>query len=118
MSGLERTVIGPFTLDTAVPVDQFTRESLPALMLPATAAVPSMPQFIVDESSVQAIANGRTVMASPSQVASRGESSQAHTAGAGFEDQVAVVDAAGQLIAFAEVRAGRLHPCQVFATRR
>jgi tRNA pseudouridine55 synthase len=104
MSELERTAIGSFTLGDAVALDQVIREPLVSHLLPAVAALPHLPQVVVDQAGVDALMNGRNVVLS---------SRAAHDAPSRM---AAIVNAGGKLIALAEVGDDRIVPRQVFKT--
>jgi tRNA pseudouridine55 synthase len=61
MTALERTAVGPFTLETSSALADIVPESLPLLIQSAAAAVPSLPRCIVDENAVRNLAHGRCV---------------------------------------------------------
>jgi tRNA pseudouridine55 synthase len=101
MSELQRTRIGSFRIEDALPLRELTPSALAAHRLPAALAVADWPQVTVDSAALSALSFGRTPPA-PSTAPTNAE--------------VAVVDEAGELVAFARVRDGRLHPTQVFVT--
>ena len=110
MSALERTAIGPFTVETATPIADVTRESLPELLLPAALATVGLPRVVVDAAGVRELVNGRRVRAwrpVADAAARSGDRPQ----------PVAVLDEAGSLVALCDVSGGELRPRQVFAER-
>lgn len=48
MESLVRTAVGPFTQSQSLPLDAVTRDSVLAVMLPPAAAIPHLPQVILD----------------------------------------------------------------------
>jgi tRNA pseudouridine55 synthase len=83
MSGLVRTAIGRFTIETAIDPGLLTRESVPGCLLPAVLAVRGlMSEHVVSEADVCRLANGLPI----SLVDARGE-------------QCAALDAGGRLMA-------------------
>jgi tRNA pseudouridine55 synthase len=103
MSALERTAIGSFTLRDAVALDQVIQEPLASHLLPAVAALPHLPQVVVDQAGVDLLMDGRSVVLSG-------------PTGWNTPTMAAIVDAGGKLIALAEVGDGRIVPQQVFKT--
>lgn len=101
MSELERMRIGSFRIEDALPLRELTPTTLAAHRHPAARAVADRPQVTVDHAALSELAFGRTPPA---------------PASAPTDAEVAVVDEAGELVAFARVRDGRLHPTQVFVT--
>jgi tRNA pseudouridine55 synthase len=101
MSELERICIGPFAIDKALPLRELTPSTLTAHRLPAALAVADWPQVTVDARALSELTFGRTPQ-SPMP--------------APTDAEVAVLDESGELVAFASVRDGRLHPSQVFVT--
>lgn len=61
MSALVRTAIGGFRLAEACKVDELTRENIDQKLLPALAAVESLPSVILDEIQLKRIGNGLSV---------------------------------------------------------
>jgi tRNA pseudouridine55 synthase len=123
MSELERTAIGPFTLSDAVALESLTRDSFSALLLPATAALPDMPQRVVDQAAVELLMDGRSVALGETygqlggtvgrSAATKAAASSRATEGV-QSPMTAIVDARGRLIALAEIEADRIVPRQVF----
>jgi tRNA pseudouridine55 synthase len=101
MSELERARIGPFSIDDALPLRELTPSTLQSHRRPAATAVADWPQVTVDSGTLSELTFGRT----PKMQAS-----------APSDADVAVLDESGELVAFASVRDGRLHPSQVFVT--
>jgi tRNA pseudouridine55 synthase len=61
MEALARTAVGPFSRDVAVAPDTVTPSTLPALILPALAAVPHLPRVVVGRDACEALATGRPI---------------------------------------------------------
>jgi tRNA pseudouridine55 synthase len=61
MSGLVRTAIGPFSLDTALVPGDLTRPTLAEKLLPPAVAVAGLPAVTLDEPQWTEISHGRTV---------------------------------------------------------
>jgi tRNA pseudouridine55 synthase len=100
MSALERTAIGPFTLDGAVDLETVDRETFDRLLLSPTLAVQGlMPQIAVGDKDASRLANGLPICPDP-------------VAGCG---RMAAVDATGRLIAILAPRAdGSFGPVKYF----
>lgn len=63
MTALQRTVVGPFTLENAVPFDDLDRDRLKQSLQPALQAVADRPRRIVDADELRALRQGRTIAA-------------------------------------------------------
>ncbi len=62
MVALERTAIGPFTIDSAVSVDELNRDSVgPHLLSPVLAVCDQMPVCTVPPDDLRDLADGRTI---------------------------------------------------------
>ena len=61
MSALVRTAIGGFRLAEACKVDELSRENIDQKLLPALAAVESLPSVILDEIQLKRIGNGLSI---------------------------------------------------------
>lgn len=105
MSRLERTRVGPFSVETAVQLDDLTPGRIDAELLPASLAVDPLPRHTCDVQAMQALKNGRPVAAPAELELSDG-------------CRVAFLSPEGQLAGIGEFQAeGRLIlPRQVFAT--
>jgi tRNA U55 pseudouridine synthase TruB len=101
MSELERTGIGAFSIEEALPLRDVTPSTLHSHRLPAALAVANWPQVTVDCAQLSEITFGRAPVAPES---------------APIDSDVAILDEVGELVAFARVRDGKLHPTQVFVT--
>jgi tRNA pseudouridine55 synthase len=99
MTSLVRTGIGPFRIESAVTVDELSRETIAARLLPPTMALANLPQCVASESEVAQLRQGKSI---PVALNDRGV-------------EACVVDAAGRLVALGEVTASRLQPRTVFA---
>jgi tRNA pseudouridine55 synthase len=111
LGGLVRTASGPFRLDDAVSLET-AREAagdgpdrLAALLLPVDAGLDELPELVVSDEEVQAIARGQFVR--PKTVESAALSA---TAGDG---PIRIRDGAGRLVAIATLTEGRLAPDKV-----
>lgn len=58
---LRRTAVGPFTLDQALPLAELAAETAADHLLSAGETIPHIPQFVAEESQIQALLNGRHV---------------------------------------------------------
>lgn len=101
MSALERTAIGGFHIDDALPLDDATAESVTQHMQPALAAVANLPRVNLNESQLIELRHGRPIaMNAP-----------ADPFGAVETSAYAAINAAGELVAILrEKRAGELWP--------
>ncbi len=103
LAALVRTRIGPFGLDSAVPLDKLDGRTIGEFLQPAAAAVQSLPQWTAPPDEIARIRAGRPFGdQAPINVADRAT--------------VAVLDGAGELLCLAEFDAGgrRLLPRRVF----
>ncbi len=99
MSALERTEIGPFTVDTAIDPSGLTEELLVDSLLPASLAVAALPRLEVNSQEVEELRNGRFL--------SRSQAPQG--------DELAAFNPAGELIALVKPRgADKLQPTRNF----
>ncbi len=119
MSSLVRTRIGPFTLETAISPEELDADQFKQYLLPATVAVPDLPQYVCRDDEIDEIGFGRMLTwRIPNsdfavEVASKRTAvSSEPTDGA----LVALVTNTGQLAALARYRAEdqSLAPKQVF----
>lgn len=103
MTTLTRTFIGPFRLDAALQLDQLTRETLPDHLLPMYSVLSDDVKYTANESECTALLQGRGIAITECGLAS--------------DERVAVLDASGELFAFALWNAERrlLNPQRVFA---
>lgn len=105
LGALSRTSSGPFRLDQAIPLERVREAAadgpvaLAALLLPIDAGLDALPELVIGDDEVAAIARGQFVRA-------------ALPAG-DDEAPIRVRDAAGRLVAIARVRDGRLAPDKV-----
>jgi len=103
LGALVRTASGPFTLDQAIAVDDVRSaaadglEPLAALLLPIDAGLDALPEVIVTDGDVAAIARGQFVRVAAPPV----------------EGPIRVRDAQGVLVAIGRFREGRLAPDKV-----
>jgi tRNA pseudouridine55 synthase len=104
LGALVRTASGPFTTDQAIPVDDIRAaaaegpEPLASLLLPVDAGLDALPEVVVTDDEVAAIARGQFVRASGTLSA---------------DSPIRVRDGRGMLIAIARYRDGRLAPDKV-----
>lgn len=115
MSALERTAIGPFHLRDAFDPRALLDEPLSSLLLPATTALPDVPQIIVDETGLELLMDGRSV--SLRKMRERADGAARGVAGAG-PSSTAIVDQYGTLIALARIEGDCVIPYQVFKRGR
>jgi tRNA pseudouridine55 synthase len=103
MTGLIRTAIGEFSMDSAVSPSTLTREELATFMQPPLAAVAHLPQYRCTADDKQEFGYGRSIPWFPSQELPPGA-------------EVAVSGADGDLVALSTYDAARrlLRPRQVF----
>jgi tRNA pseudouridine55 synthase len=99
MSALVRTAIGPFTLASAIKVNELSAATLAQGLLPPALALADMPKRTLDAAELVEIAAGRTIAAQ-----------------AGFQaEEIAALDAAGNLRAILIPRGdNKLGPNRVF----
>jgi tRNA pseudouridine55 synthase len=103
VEALQRTRIGPFTVEDAVEPMGLTMDSLQANLRPALDAVPDLPRIELDEPQILDIMQGRSLSAG-------------HLAVPSPPGPVALLGPDGGLVAVAEVDlAGRIHPRKVLA---
>ncbi|MEX0718102.1 MAG: tRNA pseudouridine(55) synthase TruB [Planctomycetaceae bacterium] len=102
LADLVRTRVGPFTLESALPLDRLDADSLPREILPAARAVSHLPQWRCTENDLAELRHGRPIPAALANVPP--------------DAAVAVLAPSGELAALAEHDAaeGRLAPRQVF----
>lgn len=115
MCALERTAIGPFHIRDAIETRALLDESLASLLLPATAALPGVPQLVVDQAGVELLMDGRSVALRKACTPSSG---MAGTPAAAEGVLTAVVDRRGTLLALATVEGDWIVPRQVFKSER
>jgi tRNA pseudouridine55 synthase len=101
MTSLERTAIGPFTLDRAVSLETLDRESWRGALLPALEIVSHFPRLICSEADLDLLAEGRPVPVDATHVSG--------LTGAPAEPacRVALVSQAGDLLAVGELPDGQ-----------
>ncbi len=104
---LERTRIGPFTLDLAVSPSRLAGEPVARHLRPALEAVSDWPRVVLDLDQMAAVRQGRRLPVHPLEA----------DPGTLHAGNVALVDAEGRLIALAEIEAQRewLYPRKVLA---
>ncbi len=96
MSALERTAIGEFHVEDALPLDQLTPENLRENLLPPLRAVPGLPIVKLNEAQQRRLLNGLPL----TDVVTSADSSA----------ELAAVDAAGNLVAILRVAPDGLRP--------
>lgn len=102
MSALVRTAIGPFTLETAVPMDSLTAEIAAARMLPPVEAVRSLPRLELSADDARRLLLGQSLF--------RPDTSGASSVG----EEFAAIGPGGQLVAIvARLEEGRIKPLKV-----
>ena len=99
MSGLVRTAIGPFSVDTALPADDVSLETIREQLAPARLAVADLPATKLDEAQLTEIRHGRLIDCE-------------HTRDV---PEVAALDGDGNLVAILVPRRGRWGPARNFA---
>jgi tRNA pseudouridine55 synthase len=111
LGALIRTASGPFTLDGAVTLER-AREAaadgvdrLAALLLPVDAGLDELPELVVTDDEVRAIARGQFVRPKTA------ETTALSSAGTG--GPIRIRDTAGRLVAIATLNEGRLAPDKV-----
>jgi tRNA pseudouridine55 synthase len=103
LGALARTASGPFTLDQAISVDDIRSaagdgpEQLAAMLLPVDAGLDALPEVVVTDADVGAIARGQFVRVESPPV----------------EGPIRVRDPRGRLVAIGRFRDGRLAPDKV-----
>jgi len=111
LGALVRTASGPFRLDGAVSLDRAreaaaeSAERLAALLLPVDAGLDELPELVVTDDEVRAIARGQFVRPKATDVTG--------LAAAGPNAPIRIRDAAGRLVAIATLSDGRLAPDKV-----
>jgi tRNA pseudouridine55 synthase len=101
MSALERTAIGPFTVEGAIDPRALTAETLAASMLPAALAVADLPSISVTDDEVAELRHGR-FLDRPAPAP---------------EGEFAAIDERGKLVATLTQReGGKLRPTRVFVS--
>ena len=111
LGALVRTASGPFRLDGAVSLDRAreaaaeSAERLAALLLPVDAGLDELPELVVSDDEVRAIARGQFVRPKATDVTG--------LAAAGPNAPIRIRDAAGRLVAIATLSDGRLAPDKV-----
>lgn len=98
MSALDRTAIGPFSIADALDVDELSPENIVADLQPATMAVADLPAAELTPDEINDLFCGR-------QISNRFKSSS---------DELAAVDADGQLIALLQPIGDSLKPTRCF----
>lgn len=106
MSGLIRTRVGPFSLESASELETLTAESLPKAILPPITAVPHLPRYCCSAEELQNISYGRPIHPTsvpptpvPEDIA---------------DGPIALVTPTGDLAAIATYQQGSFAPKQVF----
>jgi len=61
MTALRRTAVGRFALDTAIPLDAVTRDSLPGQLMPLALAVAHLPVATLSPAQIRALRCGQTI---------------------------------------------------------
>jgi tRNA pseudouridine55 synthase len=62
MSALERTAIGPFTVDAACDVDAITADSIESQLMSPVAVLTNLPQIQLSDAEVEEVRNGRPIV--------------------------------------------------------
>lgn len=127
MTALERTAVGPFTLENAVPFDELDRDRLEQVLQPALHAVADRPRRVVDADELRALRQGRTIatgeiswQAGLSTITHPGESDTATPDSDQCPNvEVALIDSRGILIGMAKLEheRQRLQPEIMFPPR-
>jgi tRNA pseudouridine55 synthase len=111
LGALVRTASGPFRLDGAVSIDRAREaaadgvERFAALLLPVDAGLDELPELVVTDDEVRAIARGQFVRPKATDVTV--------LAAAGPDAPIRIRDSAGRLVAIATLSDGRLAPDKV-----
>ena len=111
LGALVRTASGPFRLDGALSLERAREaaaggtERLAALLLPVDAGLDEIPELVVTDDEVRAIARGQFVRPKATDVTG--------LAAAGPDAPIRIRDAAGRLVAIATLSDGRLAPDKV-----
>jgi len=122
MTSLQRTVVGPFRIEDAVPFDELDGNRLKQELHPALQAVVDRPRRIVDEDELRALRQGRTIP--PGAIAASLQCDMTTTiepgADAAPKVEVALIDTSGVLIGMArlELEQQRLQPEIMFPPRQ
>ena len=87
MSGLVRSAIGEFHIDTAVDPNDLTQENVQQYLLSPLAAVSSLPRHRLSAAEIDSIRHGRFI------------SIDCPTPDDAFSDKIAAIDQEGQLVA-------------------
>lgn len=103
MSELLRTQIGCFRIEDAITMEQVDEDDLAHHLHPAARAVSDRPQVMIDDPAPLELAYGRPIVLPPYVTASS-------------DEETAVVDGRGELLALGRQHAGAFHPSQVFIT--
>jgi tRNA pseudouridine55 synthase len=100
MSALERSAIGPFRVEDAIPLDELKQETLPERLRPALQAVSDLPKIELSAAELVELRHGRQIATRPG--------AEAHTEWAAVNDR-------GELAAILhEKRTGQLWPVTNF----
>ena len=105
LSELERTRIGPWSVQEAVSADEVDEDNLQRFLLPASTALDELPRYECTADDLARLRNGRSIR--PAQ--KPGEWSDG--------SRVALIDAEGELAGLAELSGVALQPRQVYLTR-
>jgi tRNA pseudouridine55 synthase len=111
LGALVRTASGPFRLDGAVSLDRVREaaadgaERLASLLLPVDAGLDELPELMVTDDEVRAIARGQFVRPRATDVTG--------LVAAGPDAPIRIRDASGRLVAIATLTDGRLAPNKV-----
>jgi len=102
MTSLRRTFVGPFRNTEALPLDQLSRETIAAGLLPLKSVLGDDPSFSATEAQCEALRKGQAISVVDEFLRDR--------------ERLAVIDPTGELYAFASWDADRrrLAPQQVF----
>jgi tRNA pseudouridine55 synthase len=97
MASLRRTSVGPFLADDALKMQDLTRESILARLIPAAEAMPWFPAVSLTDAELDDIFKGRAIERTGTDA-----------------DVVRLISHTGELAALAALMSGRLHPFKVF----
>lgn len=89
LAALRRTAVGPFTLDTVVPLDMLSPENVAASLLPADSAVSHLPRVEFSAEAANQLRNGQQATSQRSKVET--ELARAYGPGGDFVGIVAAV---------------------------
>lgn len=133
MTALQRTAVGPFTIEDAVPFDELDNERLKESLQPALHAVADRPRRVVDADELRALRQGRTIPIGDLTARTKlddqsGLSTAAHCVESNFTPpgadqcpkvEVALIDSSGLLIGMAKLEREkqRLQPEIMFPPR-